>query len=174
MCPSASTAPVKSSFWISSRLFDIDDSSRMQVFSLIVHETTSAKPSSKQREARPSSCRSEQRETDLSSSPIRATRGRCCHPDDPSIARGGRTSDSFAPAKPVPVSTSRSAPFLTPPRKPPESHRMAATQNRNRRRLRPAVRDPSIRSRCSLRQDDTQKKRASSFWLRKDFLANPA
>src|SRR5271169_896118 len=31
----------------------------------------------------------------------------------------------------------------------------AATQNRNRRRLRPAVRDPSIRSRCSLRQDDT-------------------
>ena len=30
----------------------------------------------------------------------------------------------------------------------------AATKNRNRRRLRPAVRDPSIRSRCSLRQDD--------------------
>jgi hypothetical protein len=27
-----------------------------------------------------------------------------CHPDDPSIARGGRTSDSFAQAKPVPVS----------------------------------------------------------------------
>jgi len=26
-----------------------------------------------------------------------------CHPDDLSIARGGRTSDSFAPAKPVPV-----------------------------------------------------------------------
>jgi hypothetical protein len=34
-----------------------------------------------------------------------------CHPDDPSIARGGRTSDSFAPAKPVPVSKSRSAPY---------------------------------------------------------------
>src|SRR5271156_5697761 len=39
----------------------------------------------------PSSRRSERREP-------------CSHPDDPSIARGGRTSDSFAPAKPVPVS----------------------------------------------------------------------
>jgi hypothetical protein len=27
-----------------------------------------------------------------------------CHPDDPSNARGGRASDSFAHAKPVPVS----------------------------------------------------------------------
>jgi hypothetical protein len=31
------------------------------------------------------------------------------HPDDPSIARGGRTSDSFARAKPVPVSENRAA-----------------------------------------------------------------
>src|SRR5271163_1089795 len=35
-----------------------------------------------------------------------------CHPEDPSIARGGRISDSFAAAKPVPVSTSRSAPYV--------------------------------------------------------------
>ena len=37
---------------------------------------------------------------------------------------------------------------------PSDSHWKAATQNRNRRCLRPAVRDPSCRSRCSLRQDD--------------------
>ena len=32
-----------------------------------------------------------------------------CHPDDLSNARGGRTSDSFAHAKPVPVSENRAA-----------------------------------------------------------------
>src|SRR5277367_1195521 len=35
-----------------------------------------------------------------------------CHPEDPGIARGGGISDSFASAKPVPVSTSRSAPYV--------------------------------------------------------------
>src|SRR5208282_4674060 len=45
----------------------------------------------RQRQLTLSSFRSEQREP-------------YCHPDDPSIARGGRTSDSSAPAKPVPVS----------------------------------------------------------------------
>src|ERR1700723_1377648 len=39
----------------------------------------------------------------------RATRAPIRHPDDLSNARGGRTSDSFAHAKPVPVSENRAA-----------------------------------------------------------------
>ncbi len=63
-------------------------------------------------------------------------------------------SDSFAPAKPVPVLKSRSGPLRMPP---PAFSLDAATQTRNRRRLRarcPRYFDPSLRSRCSLRQDD--------------------
>ena len=40
-----------------------------------------------------------------------------CHPDDPSNARGGRISDSFASAKPVPVSESLH-PSSYPPKNP--------------------------------------------------------
>src|SRR5271166_3417159 len=65
-----------------------------------------------------------------------------------------RISDSFAPAKPVSVLKSRSGPLRMPP---PAFSLDAATQTRNRRRLRarcPRSFDPSLRSRCSLRQDD--------------------
>jgi hypothetical protein len=55
--------------------------------------------------------------------------------------------NSRSSPKPVPVvEIARRSLFLSD----------AATKNRNRRRLRSAVRDPSIRSRCSLRQDDSR------------------
>src|SRR5208282_2386065 len=70
-----------------------------------------------------------------------------------------RISDSFAPAKPVPVLKSRSGPLRMPP---PAFSLDAATQNRNRLRWREAVRDPSLRSRCSLRSATVLKVKAGA------------
>jgi len=78
-------------------------------------------------------------------------RAHVCHPDDGSVSdgrNGPRTGSRTRTRFRFPKIAQRSF----------EVSLDAATQNRNRRRSRAAVRDPSCRSRCSLCQDDRKER----------------